>query len=47
MTGEELSDEEIMSLFEAHDGLRPLLTINHGDLFMPKEIQNIGISFSV
>ena len=47
MTGEELSDNDIMSLFEVHDGLRLLLIINRGDLFMPKETQNIGIIFSI
>ena len=37
MTGEELKNEDIMP-----DGLLLRITINLGDLFMPRETQNIG-----
>ena len=47
MSGEELNDQDIMSLFEALDGHHRLLIINHGDLFMQKEIPSTGIDSSV
>ena len=46
MTGEELRDEDLMSLFEAARWARLLLMHNLGDLFMQQEIQKSGIHFS-
>jgi hypothetical protein len=42
MTGEELKNEDIMSLLKLPDGLLLRITINLGDLFMRREVQNIG-----
>jgi nitroreductase len=42
MTGEGLNDDDIMSLFEAARWAPSTYNNNHGDLFMPKETQNIG-----
>ena len=47
MSGEELSDDDMLSLFEAQDGHPLLLIINRGDLFMLKEIQKNGTGFSI
>ena len=47
MTGEELDEDTIMSLFEEQDGLLPRITINHGDSYMLKQTQYIGTNFSI
>jgi hypothetical protein len=47
VTGEELDEDTIMSLFEA-TRWAPLHTIiNHGDSYMPRETLCIGINFSI
>ena len=43
--GEELDDDTIVSLFEAARWAPSPSIINHGDLSMLKEIQNIGVLF--
>ena len=43
MTGEDIDNEEIMSLFlKLQDGPLRHIIINHGDLSMQREILNIG-----
>ena len=46
MSGEEISDSELMRLFEWLDGLPHPTTANHGDLFILKETLNPGINYS-
>jgi hypothetical protein len=47
MTGEELDNDTVMSLFEAAGGLLPHIITNHGDSYTPKETQYIGTIFSI
>ena len=42
MTGEELRTKTLCRFLKLPDGLLLRITINLGDLFMPREIQNIG-----
>jgi hypothetical protein len=47
MTSEELSDEDLRISLRVLGGSHQLLTLNRGDLFMPKEIQDIGTGFLI
>ena len=47
MTGEELDDDTMMSLFEAARWAPSSYIINLGDSYMLKETQHIGINSSI
>ena len=47
MSGEEISDTELMRLFEGLDGHRHHTMVSRGDLFMLNETLNIGINYSI
>ena len=47
MSGEEITDMELMRLFEGLDWHHHHTMVSHGDLFMLKEIQNIGMNSSI
>lgn len=44
MSGQQITDEDLMRLFEAADGPPPHITDSHGDLSMQREIRNTGIN---